>query len=773
MNAEPPPRSLDHESLERDAGEKPASTFSHPALASRIGGGIKKASLRFGYDRLIASILLLFMILVRLWDPAPIEELRLKTFDAYQTLRPRQSAARPVAIIDIDEASIASLGQWPWPRTRMADIVRRLHDLGALAAGFDIVFAEPDRLSPSLIAASVSDLDPELRSKLASLPSNDDLFAAALKTMRSIAGETAWGNNEGLPSAPPKAGFATHGPSALPFVPAYPALLANIPVIENAAAGHGLFTITPERDGIVRRAPMVFAIAGQLHPSLTLEMLRVLTGSGAVLIRTDPNGVLGLALPGLQLPTDPRGQIWIHFTTHDPQRFISAKDVLAGTVRKEQVTGKLILIGTSALGLLDNKTTPLSRSMPGVEIHAQILESALSGTFLYEPNYAQAIEVLAALAAGAVIIALAPIFGPLVLLAFGAAIAAAISAASWWAYSQHSALLDATYPLGSSFIVYATLAFMNYVKAQIGRQRIRSAFSQYLSPDLVAELAHSSERLVLGGETRIMSIMFSDVRGFTAISESYKHDPQGLTALMNRFLTPLTNAILGRKGTIDKYMGDAIMAFWNAPLHDPQQELNACMAALDMLARLETLNAEREAEDVAAGKPYIPLDIGIGINTGSCVVGNMGSDLRFDYSVLGDTVNFASRIEGQSKTYGVKIILGEKTAAAVAATLAILEIDLLQVKGKTEPQAVYALLGSKDTLAHADFQALAALHADMLSHYRRRDFKTAAALVAACRRHAGHFGLKTLYDLYEERIGAFRIDPPPPDWTGVFAAVSK
>jgi adenylate cyclase len=690
-----------------------------------------------------------------------------------QALLPRQSSARPVAIIDIDEASIASLGQWPWPRTKMAEIVRRLQALGALVTGFDIVFAEPDRLSPSLIGAAIPDLEPDLQAKLASLPSNDDVFATALRTMRSVAGETALSTSDGLAREPPKAGFATRGPSALPFVLKYPALLTNIPVIEKAATGHGLFTITPEQDGIIRRVPIVLSIGGQLYPSLTLEMLRVLTGSGSVLIKTDPAGVLGVALPGLQIPTDPRGQIWIHFTRHDAGRFIAAKDVLAGTVPKEQVAGKLILIGTSALGLLDNKTTPLSRSMPGVEIHAQILESALSGKFLYEPNFAQAIEVLAALAIGIVIIALAPILGPLVLLGFGAAVAAAIAFASWWAYSQHSALIDATYPLGSSFIVYASLAFMNYFKAQIGRQRIRSAFSQYLSPDLVAELANSNERLVLGGETRVMSIMFSDVRGFTSISESYKHDPQGLTTLMNRFLTPLTNAIIERKGTIDKYMGDAIMAFWNAPLSDPKQELNACLAALDMLQRLKALNAEREVEEMANGKSSVPLDVGIGINTGSCVVGNMGSDLRFDYSVLGDTVNFASRIEGQSKTYGVKIILGEATAAAVTSTLAILEIDLLQVKGKTEPQSVYALLGAEAIHANPSFQALAACHTDFLAHYRQRNFEKAAALVASCRLYGESFGLKSLYDLYEERIALFRINPPPPDWTGVFTATSK
>jgi adenylate cyclase len=744
------------------------------SLPRAIGRATKTAISRFGYDRLIACLLLYVLTLIRLWDPAPVEELRLKTFDAYQMLAPRQSTARPVAILDIDEDSIATLGQWPWPRTRMADIVARLQALGAIVVGFDIVFAETDRLSPNLIAASVTGLDDDLRAKLAELPSNDDIFAAALKTTQAVLGETALSRSGDGKTPGPKVGFATRGPSALPFVAQYPALLANIPVLEKSAAGRGLFTITPERDGIVRRVPMVMAVGGKLFPSLTLEILRVLARSGGLLVQTDPTGILGLvALPSFRLPTDPHGRMWIHFTRHDPQRYISAKDLLAGTVPKERVNGKIVLIGTSALGLLDSKTTPLTRSMPGVEIHAEVLESALSGSYLYEPNFAQAIEVLAALFAGLIIIALAPILGPLVLLGFGAVSAVAIAGASWWAYRQYGALFDATYPLASSFAVYSTLAFMNYFKAQVGRRRIRSAFSQYLSPDLVAELANSNERLVLGGETRRMSIMFSDVRGFTTIAESFKHDPQGLTTLMNRFLTPLTNAIIGRKGTIDKYMGDAIMAFWNAPLHDPQHELNACRAALDMLQQLNLLNAARELEDADNEKSFVPINIGVGINTGSCVVGNMGSDLRFDYSVLGDTVNFASRIEGQSKNYGVKIVLGEATAVAVNANLAILEIDLLQVKGKTEPQSVYALLGAEDIRERADFQELATLHANMLARYRQHAFDEAAELLGPCRKRGEAFALKTLYDIYDERIKTFQADPPAADWTGVFAATSK
>jgi adenylate cyclase len=270
-----------------------------------------------------------------------------------------------------------------------------------------------------------------------------------------------------------------------------------------------------------------------------------------------------------------------------------------------------------------------------------------------------------------------------------------------------------------------------------------------------------------------MSIMFSDVRGFTGISESYKHDPQGLTTLMNRFLTPLTNAIIDHRGTIDKYMGDAIMAFWNAPLTVDRHEHAACQASLDMLRRLGALNQALAEEAQATGRAPKPLDVGIGINTGACVVGNMGSDLRFDYSVLGDTVNLASRLEGQSKTYGVKIILGEDTAVAVKEAFAVIEIDLLQVKGKSQPTSVWTLIGDDKTRAAPEFTALAAEHGDMLAKYRGRDFAAADLICETLREKGRSFGLEGLYDLYRERIAAFINMPPPETWTGVFTATTK
>jgi adenylate cyclase len=563
------------------------------------------------------------------------------------------------------------------------------------------------------------------------------------------------------------------GEEPQPFLLNFPGLLRNIDVLEQAAAGRGLFTIRTERDGIVRRVPMMMQAQGETMPSLSFEVLRVATGTDTIFIKSDKAGVKSFAVKGLEVPTDRNGQLWVHFARRDPSIYVSAVDVLEGHVAPEKIRGKLVLIGTSAVGLLDVKTTPIDPVMPGVEVHAQVLESALTRSVLSQPSYAIVIEFFAAMVLGLLVIAVAPMFGPASLVAVGALFATLLIGTSWYYYTQQRLLIDFTYPLLSTTSIYLTLIFASFVREQAQRRQIRSAFGQYLSPALVEQLAQSPEKLVLGGEEREMTIMFSDMRGFTSISETYKNDPQGLTALMNRFLTPLTNAILNRKGTIDKYMGDAIMAFWNAPLDDKAHQLNACEAALDMLERVDALNQQREIEAKEGGSSYIPLNVGVGLNTGTCVVGNMGSDMRFDYSVFGDSVNLASRLEGQSKEYGFPIIVGSKTALAVKDKFAILELDFIMVKGKKEPEVIYAIAGREDTAQSGRFQRLRNLTIEMLACYRSRDWEGALAAIARGRRTDEARSLELLYNLYEARIRGYQENPPPEDWNGAFALLTK
>lgn len=731
---------------------------------------------KFGLARLVCLALLVVFAGLRLWDPPPVQELRLRTFDMFQLIDPRdKKGIRPVAIVDIDDKSLARLGQWPWPRTRIADMIVNLTNLGAVAIGFDVVFSEADRLNPELVANQMRYLDDATRARLRELPSNDQVLSEAIKRSRVVLGETGQPAVGGeLDKTLPFTGVATVGEeNAEKFLFEFPGLLRNVPVIEAVAAGRGLFTIRTERDGLIRRVPMIMRGQGNIMPSLSLEILRVVTGTPTLLVRTDKTGVRGVRLKGVEIPTDRNGQLWVHYAPHDPSIYVSAADVLDSTVPPNKIAGKLVLIGTSAVGLNDIKTTPVSRAMPGVEIHAQVLESVLSGAVISQPNYALGVELLAALIIGILVIIFTPNLGPVRLVLAGATFAAILIGISWFFYWKYRYLIDFTYPLLSTTAIYLTFIFSSFVREQRQRVQIRGIFAQYMSPVLVEQLAQSPEKVVLGGEERELTIMFSDVRGFTSISESYKHDPQGLITLMNRFLTPLTDVIIEEKGYVDKYMGDAIMAFWNAPLDDAEHELNACEAAIRMLEKIDVVNKAREQEAADGGHVYIPLNVGIGLNTGIGVVGNMGSDLKKNYSVLGDSVNLASRLEGQTKEYGFPIIVGSRTALAAKDRFAILELDFIMVKGKSEPEVIYAIAGREDVMNAGAFQRLRNITIEMLGCYRNRDWQGALDAIERGRRSDDADTLEKLFKLYEARIKDYLIDPPPVEWNGAYALLTK
>ena len=728
-----------------------------------------------GLARAVCIVLLFALVPLRLADPRPLEELRVRTFDFFQVLRPRPQELRPVVIVDIDEESLKAIGQWPWPRTTVADLITQITRLGAVAIGFDIIFPEPDRMSPAIAERSFRGIDAETRAKLDTLPSNDEALADAIRHSRVVVGQAGAAAPEPVTPADAalQTGFAVRGPDPSPYLVTFRGLLRNVPPIEQAAAGRGLFSIDPESDGIIRRVPIIMKAQGSLVPSLSLEMLRVVTGSSAILVRVDQAGVQAVAVPGLEIPTDRNGQFWVHFNRHDPTRYVSAKDVLQGNVPPDRLAGKLVLIGTSAIGLLDLKTTPTDAAIPGVEVHAQILESVLSKSNLVNPNYAIGAELALAVLFGLAIIIAAPMLPASIVIVLGGCLIAGLIGLSLYLFVEHNLLIDFTYPLISSWLIYLVLTFVNYLREQKQRRQIRSAFGYYLSPHMVEQLARSPEKLVLGGEERRMTILFSDVRGFTTISEYYKDDPQGLTHLMNRLLTPMTNAIIERSGTIDKYIGDAIMAFWNAPVDDAEQEANACEAALEMLSRAETLNDELKHEAEVNGGVYMPLRIGIGLNTGPCVVGNMGSDFRFNYSVLGDTVNLASRLEARTKDYRIPVVIGSRTAEGAKQKFAVMEIDLIMVKGKKQPEAVFTVLGPSQVEADPRCGELREINAQMLGRFRSQQWDNALELVARCRKFANGFDLSGLYDMYEERIALYRTHPPGADWDGVYEAETK
>ena len=735
---------------------------------------LRRSAQALASRRSVGLLLLAILLLIRVWDPRPLEELRLRSFDFFQTTSPRDSAVRPVVIVDIDENSLSAFGQWPWPRTILADLLTRLYEWQAAAIAFDVIFPEPDRSSLNEAVKHFRDLDDDTRGRLLHLPSNDEVFAQAIGRGNVVLGQA--GINAFQPRSlekPPETAFATVGPDPTPYLIAFPYILRNLPKLEQAAVGHGLISIRTERDGMVRRVPIVMQAEDKIVPALTLDLLRVATGSSTIMIRTDESGIQSVAVPGLELPTDRNGRIWVYFGPHDKARFVSAKDVVEGNVAPEIFAGKLVLVGTSAIGLLDVKTTPVLSAMPGVEVHAQLLEAALTNSLLVAPSYAIVVEMIGALIGGVVLALLAPAASVLMLFASAALAAGAFVAASWILFSRYQMLFDATFPLIATLSVYMSMVLMGYFREQLDRRRIRSAFAQYLSPTLVEQLANSPQRLVLGGEERVITVLFSDVRGFTTIAETYKDNPHGLTTLMNRFLTPLTNAIMARNGTIDKYMGDAVMAFWNAPLDDPAHESDACHAALDMLERVDALNQEREREASTSGTRFVPIKIGIGINTGRCTVGNMGSDLRFQYTVMGDSVNLASRLEGQTKAYGLPILIGSRTAAAVAEQFALLEIDSIRVKGKTEAEVIYAIVGRADVAASPEFRSLQDHWAMLRVCYRKQDWTGALKMIDLCHCECERLGLVGLIDAYADRMRRLEQRSPTPEWDGVFTAETK
>jgi adenylate cyclase len=728
---------------------------------------------RFGLARLVGFAVLFAALALKIFDPGVLETLQLRTFDTYQKIKPRERAALPVAIIDIDEKSLAALGQWPWPRTLLADLVDRLMAEGVAAIAFDMVFAEADRLSPALFADTARNLSPSALAELKSKPGNDEVFAAAIKRGRVVLGQVGQHAPATLATLPgPQTPVATIGGDPAPFLQVYAGAVRNLAALEKAATGRGLFSLASEFDNIMRRVPLVAVAEGRLQPGLSVELLRVATGADAFAIKANAAGVSSVVVGGVEVPTDQKGRVWVNYTPHAPSLFVSAADVVARTVPKGRLAGHLVLVGTSAAGLGDLRATPLANAMPGVEIHAQLLETILSKSWLERPQYALGAELVAAVLLSALMIVLLPRLGSVRALGLGAVVAATVAAVGWFLFARHRMLFDTLYPLGTSFAVFSAMAFMNYRQEERNRQSIRNAFSRYLDPAMVEQLAQNPARLSLGGETRQLTILFSDVRGFTAISESYADDPQGLTRLMNRFLSPISRAIIETRGTIDKYMGDAVMAFWNAPLDDADHAAHACQAALEMIQRLEVLNAERAAEDASDGRHHIPISIGIGVNSGACVVGNMGSDIRFDYSVLGDSVNVASRLEGQTKDYGVRILIGEETARAVLDRFAVVEADMIRVKGKTQPSKVFALAGGEALRADPRWAVAAAEVAAILAAYRAQHWTDAGARITAAKA-ARDAGLGGLLSLYETRVAAYASSPPPSDWDGVFVMQSK
>jgi len=726
------------------------------------------------YEIFVAAFLLA-MSLVFYLNPAALNSLRFIVFDSYQRFAPAPTPeASPVLVVGIDEQSLARQGQWPWPRTAMARLTEQLGAAGARAIVFDIMFSEPDRTSPEqMLTWLAPDQRARIESEVADWPTHDVLFGQAIERHPVVLAATL----HRTPTAdefPGKAGIVVAGDDPAPFLTAFEGFTGNLTPLDDAARGIGSMNWRPDRDQVVRRIPVLFRVNEAIAPSLALEALRVAEGEETYLIRSSNAhgaaafgqhaGVNQVRVGAHVIPTDPNAAVWIRFRRIDPNSRLSAWRVLQGEFDPELVRDRIVLIGATAPGLLDLRATPVAAAAPGVEVHQQVLEQILAGRYLTRSDVASGLEILTAIAAVLLLAFAAPRLSAGAGASLGGALILTIWGASLVAYLSWGQLFDPVFPSICAFLFGAGSAFYLYRRTELQRAEIRRAFSQYVSPSVVKQLVAQPDRLELGGEVRDLTLLFCDVRNFTTISE--KLGAQELTTFINELLTPLTDIIVERGGTIDKYMGDAIMAFWNAPLDDPEHARRACEAALGMIRALVDLNLKWSAAAQDAGKPFTPVKLGIGVNSGECCVGNLGSERHFDYSAIGDNVNLTSRLENLTKRYGLPLIVGEDTARRLP-DLPFLEVDLVRVKGRTAPVRIFTLLPAL-SVAEAEWERLKTAHDAFLTAFRSGDAARARSLLDALA-NRGIEELKDVYALFAKRLET--LDEARAEvWDGIYEA---
>ena len=663
------------------------------------------------------------LIALRIFDPFPVEIARIKGFDYFQTVGSKYTSDN-IVLINIDEDAIDKEGQWPWPRARMAALIDDLGKANAKTVVFAFLFAEPDRFLQ----------DPELAESMKKMPV---VLAQDATVYRSKGGA--------------RRGVSKIG-DVEPWLFTWDGIVGPIKLLEDSATGVGVGTFAPEIDGVVRRSPLAVVADGKVYPSIALETVRVGANARAFTIKAGEAGVQGVRVRKLPpIATDQNSRIWLNFNKKYP--------AYSSNEPFPDLSGKIAVVGLTANGLSSIIATPI-----GEQYSHQVVSSSIDS--IYDPinikrlDYFDVIELIFIIFICICIVAVlvkSKIGFAFTILMFSFAAIFAISYCGW-IYKQF--LIDWTFP-ALALLIVALHSFANrFAREMTLRLQIKRQFEHYLSPPLIQRLQQDPSLLKLGGERRELTLLFCDVRGFTAISEQFKDSPEGLVELINEFLTPMTGTILDNNGTIDKYMGDCIMAFWNAPLDVPSQQSAAARTVISMQELLIKLN------DKLTGEGKLPLNIGIGLNTGECIVGNVGSEQRFDYSALGDSVNLASRLEGQTKDYGVINIFSE-TSLDRSGQHAFVELDKIVVKGKAEAVTIYTCLGTFDDAKDFDFDA----HEKLLTLYRSQKWNDAAILSRKLYETCSF--IPNFYGMLEQRIQESTVNPPGRDWDGVYRATSK
>ena len=619
---------------------------------------------------------------IRIDNSDTVKTLRYKTWDTFQTIQPRQLLSDSVTVVNITEEDLKTYGQWPWPRHVMAMLHARIADADALLVNYNILFAEPDRMSGVNYLKSMP-MTNELRKQLGNvLLDTDAVFSTVLKESGRAVLMMAV-KNDGI-ELPSTTQIIEKG-NAKPWLYEFGGIVSPTMRISAGAIGMGVNVTSPEPDAVVRKMPVLIHINGKIYPSMILENVRLLNGSKRIKVIAKEHGIDEvLVSKKAGIPVNHNAEMYINYA--DPELYVqmSATEILENNFNENKIKGRIVVVGMDAAGLSVLKYTPHGLTTDQM-ITAQALDTLLTGKYLTRTPQADTYEIISMALLGLLMIILIPRVSVLFSVPLLVFVLGGISYASYMAYAHKGFLVDPSFAVLYIFLIWSHSTYNNFATQSRLRQQIKKQFEHYLDPGMVKKLQKDPSLLKLGGETKTMTFLFCDIRGFTPISEKYKGNPAGLTKLINRFLTRMTDVIIANGGTIDKFMGDCIMAFWNAPIENKKHRELAVKSALEMTVALSELNMHLQAESL----PQI--NIGIGINTGDALVGNMGSEQRFDYSVIGDSVNLASRLESSSKTLGKTIVIGENTRHTIETVYPFDYIDSITVKGKTEEIKVYTV----------------------------------------------------------------------------------
>ncbi len=700
------------------------------------------------------TTLVIFLALILFFFDFPfLRFIELKTLDLRIASRGALPTGGEVIIAVVDEKSLTELGRWPWPRTTIAKLMDKLKASGAKTIGFDVIFSEKETANAdAALAKSIARADNVTLGYFFHLSKRD----VAHLSEKEIAADADNIKNSRYPII----NSTEKNPDDYALIKAY-APESNLKIISAAAVNSGYFNMIPDTDGSMRWAPLVIKFGNDYYSSLPLSILQQYLDWPLLSLNLAGYGAESVKIGDTTIPTDESGRLLVNFL--GPAKTFphySVSDILNGRIPAEKIRNKIVIVGATAIGIYDLRVTPFGATYPGVEIHANVIDNILHRNFLTHSSFTRFIDLCSIILFGLLMGLIIPRLRAVTGIFFALLILSIFVAVNVFIFSKFNVWLNLIYPALTMAVIYLAITVYHYIKEEQEKKKIRGAFQYYLTASVINEMLKDPTKLKLGGDKKDLSVLFSDIRGFTTISE--KLTPEELVHLLNEYLTAMTDVVFKHDGMLDKYMGDAIMAVFGAPLDQPDHARRACQTALEMMSELHRLQKKWQTE----GKPV--LNIGIGVNSGDMVVGNMGSEMRFDYTVMGDMVNLGSRLEGINKEYGSNIIFSEFTYNAVKDSMCCRELDWVKVKGKKLPVKIYELLAEKKD--ESKFKELIAAFEEGLALYRASRWDEA---IAAFQKTLGIRPEDEAAKLYIERCNNLKENPPPESWDGVFTMTRK